>query len=633
MRKKKLRGMLAVILGFVIIGSNASVALAKNGDNLIEISGTYSTGNSKQWQSLDKSYFKDANGEKGDTEIVIDPSVKYQQYQGIGISLDETSVSNLWEMPEDKREEIIKKLVSPTEGAGLDQFRITIGSPDCIEHIPFWSYDELPQGVEEDFDLEYFSIEKDYKYHLVDVAKLILKYNPDAKFFGSAWSAPAWMTTSGTFTGFVEKNPDGSHRQASALRDDCINVFARYYAKFIKAYEAEGIEIDAITLLNEPGMDVVYPAMDISIEQQQKLAIEIKKVFKDENIDTKLWMHDFNFWDWKDPNSTETKNYYRIFEGENGEATYEAADGIGFHPYWGDPEVMLDTYNETGKPVYLTEAGGMGPGTILDYFKLNCSSYTGWTQMTDQNGGTLHWTDSRSENLGDSPDKWYAVGASEGAKWRNRLVTINTDTKDATYSANLYSIGQMSRYLDYGAQRIKSSETIEGITNVVYINKEDNDSKEYVMILNNKGEEKNVDLVLDDKVANVKVPNGFTTYTWEVEDSTEEVTVNKDDLNNTINKAEKIDISKYTDESAAKLKDALNKAKKVLENEESTQTDIDNANNDLLKAIDELKLKDSEAPKEPSTSSPVKTGDVASIGLIALTMLGSGIAIRKLKRK
>ncbi|MFR5171468.1 MAG: hypothetical protein ACLTD6_09785, partial [Clostridium paraputrificum] len=348
---------------------------------------------------------------------------------------------------------------------------------------------------------------------------------------------------------------------------------------------------------------------------------------------TKLWMHDFNFWDWKDPNSTETKNYYRIFEGENGEATYEAADGIGFHPYWGDPEVMLDTYNETGKPVYLTEAGGMDPGTILDYFKLNCSSYTGWTQMTDQNGGTLHWTDSRSENLGDSPDKWYAVGASEGAKWRNRLVTINTDTKDATYSANLYSIGQMSRYLDYGAQRIKSSETIEGITNVVYINKEDNDSKEYVMILNNKGEEKNVDLVLDDKVANVKVPNGFTTYTWEVEDSTEEVTVNKDDLNNTINKAEKIDISKYTDESAAKLKDALNKAKKVLENEESTQTDIDNANNDLLKAIDELKLKDSEAPKEPSTSSPVKTGDVASIGLIALTMLGSGIAIRKLKRK
>ena len=115
MRKKKLRGMLAVILGFVIIGSNASVALAKNGDNLIEISGTYSTGNSKQWQSLDKSYFKDANGEKGDTEIVIDPSVKYQQYQGIGISLDETSVSNLWKMPEDKREEIIKKLVSPTD--------------------------------------------------------------------------------------------------------------------------------------------------------------------------------------------------------------------------------------------------------------------------------------------------------------------------------------------------------------------------------------------------------------------------------------------------------------------------------------------------------------------------------------
>ncbi len=43
-------------------------------------------------------------------------------------------------------------------------------------------------------------------------------------------------------------------------------MFARYYVKYLQAYARHGIQIDALTLLNEPGIDVVYPAMDISID-------------------------------------------------------------------------------------------------------------------------------------------------------------------------------------------------------------------------------------------------------------------------------------------------------------------------------------------------------------------------------
>ena len=515
MKSNIIKKTLASFACMTMIITNIGVVAAVGSDN-IKVSGTNSSGNSL-WLPVEERYFSNENTSDSDQSIVVDPSIEYQKYAGIGISLDETSISNLWKLDEKTREETIKKLANTEEGAGLDQFRITIGSPDCIEHLPFWSYDVLPDGVNDDFDLKYFSIENDKKYHIIDTIKLIQKYNPDAKFFASAWSAPAWMTTSGTFTGWLE-NVNGTTIQNSKLRDDCINVFARYYAKTIKAFADEGIEISAITELNEPGMDVVYPAMSLSIEQQQDLAIEIKKVFKEENIKTELWAHDFNFWDWKDPASTETKNYYRIFEGDKGQSALEAIDGIGFHPYWGDATVMKDTYYETGKPVYLTESGGMDPTTILNYFRLNCSSYNGWTQITDQNGGTLHWTDDKSTNIPESDlDKWTEIGQRSGAHWTNRLVTVHTDTGKTTYNNSILGgLGQMAKYLDDGATRIYSSESENGITNVVYCNKEVDGKKEYVMVLGNSGGEKEVEIDMLGKSSVVSVPYGFTTYKWQM---------------------------------------------------------------------------------------------------------------------
>nr|BFE71636.1 hypothetical protein GCM10020092_049370 [Actinoplanes digitatis] len=135
-------------------------------------------------------------------------------------------------------------------------------------------------------------------------------------------------------------------------------MFARYYVKYLRAYAEHGVRIDALTLLNEPGIDVVYPAMDLSIAQQQRLAVAVAREVKRAGLDTDLYVHDFNFWDWRDPNSTETKNYHRILDDAPARA---AADGIAFHPYWGDPAVMRDAYEQTGKPVHMTETSDLSP--------------------------------------------------------------------------------------------------------------------------------------------------------------------------------------------------------------------------------------------------------------------------------
>ncbi|MFC7531391.1 carbohydrate-binding protein [Actinoplanes sp. GCM10030250] len=465
------------------------------------VTGTYSAGAAK-WQDLPATKLT-RKDKQSEATVVIDPSRTRQDYTGIGFSIDETSVSNLWKLTPAERERAIRLLVDPRSGAGLDRFRLTIGSPDLIEHLPFWSYDELPEGVTEDWNLRYFSIQRDIDLHMVETVKLIQKYNPKATFLASAWSAPAWMKTNNRFTGEVALKPGSTteHYQVGRLRDDCIDVFARYYVKYLQAYARHGIKVDAITLLNEPGMDVVYPAMDITVEQQKKLTVAVKREFRKAGLRTELYVHDFNFWDWRDPNSTATKNYHRIFEDP---ATKRAADGIAFHPYWGDPAVMRDAYEETGKPVHLTETSDLSAATVLADFRLDASSYILWAQTTDQDGGTLHWTDKRDNNV-----DWEEVGRT--SKWPNRLVKVDTTTKAFTVRDELYQLGQFARYLRPGHVRVQSSSTGDGISNVVF-----RDGNDYVAVLRNAGAANtSVEVVAGERSFVTTVPaQAYATYRW-----------------------------------------------------------------------------------------------------------------------
>ena len=259
------------------------------------VTGTYSSGTDNAagavaWAPLPTTRVGADDGKATAATVVVDPNQLRQQYNGMGFSIDETAVSNYWKLTPAEREKAVKLLVDPKTGAGFSRFRLTIGSPDLIEHLPFWSDDDLPAGVTSDWNLKYFSIQRDIDQHIVDMAKLILKYNPHAQFFASAWSAPAWMKTNNQFTGQVALIPGSTtdYYQVGKLRDDAIDVFARYYAKYVQAYAKQGIPVDAITLLNEPGIDVVYPAMDISIPQQQKLAVAIKKAFHASRLKTQL---------------------------------------------------------------------------------------------------------------------------------------------------------------------------------------------------------------------------------------------------------------------------------------------------------------------------------------------------------
>jgi glucosylceramidase len=506
MRRAVVAAAIAASITVAVLSGGPPAGAADQAGHGSAVTGTYSTATA-HWQSLPTVRVSDGAkaGGTADATVVIDPAQTRQRYEGVGFSLDETAVSNLWKLTPAQREQAIRLLVDPTTGAGLDRFRLTIGSPDLIEHLPFWSEDDLPAGVTADWDLKYFNIQRDLDLHIIDTIKLIQRYNPHATFFASAWSAPAWMKTNNKFLGEVALKPGSTtdYYQVGKLRDDCIDVFARYYAAFVKAYARHGIHVDALTLLNEPGIDVVYPAMDISIAQQQKLAVAMHRTFAGARLDTKVYVHDFNFWDWHDPNSTATKNYYHIFDDPQ---VRQAADAIAFHPYWGDPTVMRDAYLQFGKPVEMTETSDLSPATILSYFRLDVGSYVLWAQTTDQDGGTLHWTPLRDNNV-----DWDQIAAT--TKWPDRLVTVNTVTQQFSVRDELYQLGQFARYLDPRDVRVESSATSNGIGNVVYRDPDGN----YVAILGNSNDtDTTVRVTLAGRSFVEKVPaHAYATLRWQ----------------------------------------------------------------------------------------------------------------------
>ncbi|WP_432991453.1 carbohydrate-binding protein [Dactylosporangium sp. CA-233914] len=495
---RRISTVTSIALLSIIVGTApATAAPAHRGET---VTGTYSTGAAQAWRPLPTVRVGDNAATAADVTVVVDPSQERQRYAGIGFSLDETSVSNLWKLTPQQREDAVRLLVDPRTGAGLSRFRLTIGSPDLIEHLPFWSEDDLPAGVRDDFGLKYFSIQRDIDLHIVDTVKLIQKYNPKATFFASAWSAPAWMKTNNKFLGEVALKPGSTteHYQVGKLRDDCVDVLARYYAKFVEAYARKGIRVDAVTLLNEPGMDVVYPAMDISVEQQQKVAVAMRHYLP---RDVDVYVHDFNFWDWKDPSSTETKNYYRIL---NDPAASRAADAIAFHPYWGDPTVMRDAFEQYGKPVHMTETSDLSPATILSYLRLDASSYVMWAQTTDQDGGTLHWTPLRDNNV-----DWDQIAAT--TKWPDRLVKVDTTTRTYSVRNELFGMGQFARYLTPRHTRVESSATAGGVSNVVF-----RDGDDFVAVLGNaNAAARKVRVLLAGKQFVETVPAGaYATLRW-----------------------------------------------------------------------------------------------------------------------
>ena len=96
-----------------------------------------------------------------------------------------------------------------------------------------------------DLEMANFSLAQEdinFKIPLILYARMKSKRN--ITMFGSPWSAPAWMKTNDKMTGFGQLKGKAGDKYHKA--------WALYFAKFIEAYKEKGVEIQAVTVQNEP---------------------------------------------------------------------------------------------------------------------------------------------------------------------------------------------------------------------------------------------------------------------------------------------------------------------------------------------------------------------------------------------
>src|ERR1039457_6127753 len=161
--------------------------------------------------------------------IFIDPSKTFQTVLGIGGALTDASAETFYKLPEDKRQEILTAYFDPQKGIGYTLGRTHIHSCDFSSE----SYTYVKDG---DKQLDSFDIAHDLKYRIPFIKQAIATAGTNFTLFISPWSPPAWM------------KDNGSMLHGGKLKPEYDESWARYYCKFIQAYEKAGVPIWGLTV-------------------------------------------------------------------------------------------------------------------------------------------------------------------------------------------------------------------------------------------------------------------------------------------------------------------------------------------------------------------------------------------------
>jgi len=396
--------------------------------------------------------------------IEVNPAETFQTLLGLGSSFEPSTCSNLWRMTEADREMTVERLVNPTAGIGMNLMRICIGTPDFTGD-PWYSYDDLPAG-ETDPELKRFSIERDRAY-ILPVLKLARQKNPDLLFFASPWSPPGWMKSTGTMV--------GGH-----VLPEWYETYAKYFVKFIRAYEAEGIPIYAVTIQNEPGVDRAkekdakwfYPSCHWTGEQERDFIRDhLGPAFRRAGLQAEIWCYDHNY-NVKSRGDDPGLAYPRTILREAGAAQF--VSGVAFHGYAGRPDGMSAFHQEFPRvPLYFTEGsvyGVKGGVELVDKLRNWACGYNAWVTILDDKG--------RPNNGPFDADR--------------TLITLDPQTRRPKEHFDFFLYGHFMKFIQRGAVRIESGPNRQGLAHVAFRNP---DGRFVLVVVNAQNRERSVQVI------------------------------------------------------------------------------------------------------------------------------------------
>lgn len=365
--------------------------------------------------------------------ITVDESTKYQKFVGGGASITDTTASLFrgGAISAATRDDVMKKLFSPTDGIGLSFTRNPIGATD-LSRPGNVSLDDTCCDLS-DFDTN------GYDANVQALTVQAKSLNPGLTVMAVPWSAPGWMKDNGRMD------------QMGWLESQYYDAYAQYLTKYVQAYANAGVHIDYISVQNEPSCchaddpaAQTYPGMNWNTSGLIELTKNhVYPAFHAAGLTTKVLVHDWNYGDYA--------SFGSAILADSGVRSDSLFGGIAWHGYSGSPTIGTDVHNayptvpqletEHSGGTWITASGNQqneDMSNIIDYTRNWAGSVVKWSLAVDQNMGPHNG----------------------GCSTCTGLVTVQNGGSRAgqvDYTIEYYTMGQLTKFVKPGAYRIAST--------------------------------------------------------------------------------------------------------------------------------------------------------------------------------
>jgi len=425
----------------------------------------YSPSSSLAWQSADRARTEDT--------IVLQAVRTNQPILGFGAAFTDAACYVLNQLPEAERNRLLQELFHPDQMA-LSVCRLCVGSSDYAREL--YSYDE--GGA--DPELSRFSIAHDRDY-ILPILRRAREINHNLFLLASPWSPPNWMKDNNSMLG-------------GTLRRRYLGAYANYVVKFLQAYEAEGVVIDAVTPQNEvdTDQDGRMPACLLPQEiEVEYVGQHLGHAIENAGLKTKIWLldHNYNLWG-------------RAICELDDEKVRRFTKSVAWHGYLGKPDLVQKVFAaHPDAEMYWTEGGPeiTDPKYSVDWTKwsqtfcgilrngIRC--IIGWNLALDENG---------KPNVGP-----FSCGG---------LVTIHSRTREIIRSGQYWALAHYARSFRRASTIVQSDGEIKDIHHVAA----ENPDGTYAAVLTNTGVTQRTVWIKQGKSAvEIALPSdSITTLVW-----------------------------------------------------------------------------------------------------------------------
>lgn len=424
----------------------------------------------------------------------INDAVKYQKIDGFGASLLESGLMALNSLPPEQQEEVLKSLFDPNQGSGFSAMKTEIAGTDFQAAGPWYTYDDTPG----DLEMKHFSIVRDLGPNgMATYIKRARKYGSFALQAPMDYP-PDWMLFD------VNKNQDVNPKYYPAL--------ARYYIRYLEEYKKEGIEIDYLSLFNEPfSVYTKIPYEKIRVLLRDHVGPELAK----SGLKTRLMLSEA-------PERGEARRYYPVVLDDPAARKYVAVmpyHGYDFKNYdkiaelhrrYPDLPLWMTeicyayeagTPRSMALPVYGFEDGDFWGNVIMNDLEVGASAWIYWNMILDEKGGP--WAVS-------------VVHGNPDPNEQHPVVIVNRQTKKVTYTGLYYYLSHFSKFVRPGATRIETKGSADGVRIMAFITPEGGLVSQ---LINSRKQDAEVNVTFHGKQLHLTLPAiSIMTASWKPEE-------------------------------------------------------------------------------------------------------------------